>query len=334
MTGHRVVWTQQGIAEVEEFEMPKPSEGQLLLRTRVSLVSPGTERAFFLGLPNATSRYPQYPGYSNVGEVVEVGSPLSTQHSALTFQVGDRVACGSRHASHVVVNAADCLHVPEGAPDEEAVFFNLAAIAMQGVRKARVELGEPVAVIGAGLIGLLAMQLAKLNGALPAISVDKDERRLEFARQAGADVALVADDNAASAVRELSGSDGASVVIEATGFPAAILQAFALAKTFGRVILLGSTRGETESVNFYRDVHKKGLTIIGAHAAMRPRQESSAGWWTTKDDQRVALKLLAMKRLAIQPLITHRFAWQESPQAYALLKEWNLNALGMVLNWR
>jgi 2-desacetyl-2-hydroxyethyl bacteriochlorophyllide A dehydrogenase len=328
LPSQRVVWTQRGVAEVEMFDTPAPSEGQLLLRTRVSLVSPGTERAFFLGLPNTSDRYPQYPGYSNVGEVVEVGAKVAS------FNVGDVVACGSRHASHVVVNAVDCLPVPDGAPDEEAVFFNLAAIAMQGVRKARVELGESVAVIGAGLIGLLAMQLAKLNGALPAISVDKDERRLEFARQAGADTTVVADDNALSAVRQLAEADGASVVIEATGFPAAILQAFALAKTFGRVILLGSTRGETESVNFYRDVHKKGLTIIGAHAAMRPRVESSAGWWTTKDDQRVALKLLALKRLNIQPLITHLFAWQDAPKAYELLKEWNLNALGMILNWR
>lgn len=327
MTGHRVVWTQKGVAEIETFEAPSPKEGQLLLRARATLISPGTERAFFLGLPNTSQKYPQHAGYSNVGEIGEIGAKVEG------FKVGDRVACAAGHSSHVVVNAANCLPVPEDAPDEEAVFFNLAAIAMQGVRKARVELGESVAVIGAGLIGLMAMQLAKLNGALPAISVDKDEGRLSFARQAGADVTLIADDSALSSVREVTGADGAAVVIEATGHPEAIPQAFALAGTFGRVILLGSTRGETEKVNFYRDVHKKGLTIIGAHAAMRPRVESSAGWWTTKDDQRVALKLLALKRLTIQPLITHRFACQDAPQAYALLREWDLRALGMVLDW-
>ncbi|MCS6861295.1 MAG: zinc-binding alcohol dehydrogenase [Abditibacteriales bacterium] len=327
MTGHRVVWTQRGVAEIETFAVPSPQEGQLLLRTRVTLISPGTERAFFLGLPNTSQKYPQHAGYSNVGEVMAVGA------KAEGFQVGDRVACAASHSSHVVVRAANCLPVPEDAPDEEAVFFNLAAIAMQGVRKARVELGESVVVVGSGLIGLLAMQLAKLNGALPVIAVDKDEGRLSFARQAGADATVLADDNVLSAVRHLAEADGAAVVIEATGHPEAIPQAFALAGTFGRVILLGSTRGETERVNFYRDVHKKGLTIIGAHAAMRPRVESSAGWWTTQADQRVALKLLALKRLTVQPLITHRFPWQDAPHAYALLKAWDLRALGMVLNW-
>lgn len=328
MLGHRVVWTQKGVAEIETFEVPSPKEGQLLLRTRVTLISPGTERAFFLGLPNTSQKYPQHAGYSNIGEVVEIGAKVEG------FKVGDRVACAASHASHVVVKAANCLPVPEDTPDEEAVFFNLAAIAMQGVRKARVELGESVVVIGAGLIGLLAMQLAKLNGGLPVISVDKDEGRLAFARQVGADVTLIADESALSSVREVTGADGAAVVIEATGHPEAIPPAFALAGTFGRVILLGSTRGETEKVNFYRDVHKKGLTIIGAHAAMRPRVESSAGWWTTQADQRVALKLLALKRLAVQPLSTHRFKWQDAPQAYALLREWDLRALGMVLDWR
>lgn len=328
MANQRVVWPEEGVARVEVCDMPAPAPDQLLIRTRVSLVSPGTERAFFLGLPNTSQRYPQYPGYSVVGEVAAVGEAVTG------WQAGQRLVCAAPHAAFVTVAAERCAPVPEELPDEKAAFFNLASIALQGVRKARVELGEPVAVLGAGLIGLLAAQLAQLSGGLPILSIDRDERRLDFARQVGVDAALPANGDLSAAVAEHCNGPGAAVVIEATGSPPAVPTAFALAVPGGRVVLLGSTRGETAQVNFYRDVHKKGLSVIGAHDIVRPAHESSPGFWTKADDYRVVLKLLAWQRLTIQPLITHRFAWQQAPQAYESLRQWESSALGMVLDWR
>ncbi|MBI4023898.1 MAG: zinc-binding alcohol dehydrogenase [Verrucomicrobia bacterium] len=329
MTSHRVVWVRKGVAEAQPFEVPSPGEGQALVRTSFSLISPGTERAFFLGLPNAVCEFPLIsPGYSLVGEVAQLGAKVEG------LKIGQRVACSAGHAGHVVMNAGDCLPLPDGVSEEQAAFFNLITITLQGVRKARVELGEPVVVLGAGLIGLLAMRLAKLCGALPAICVDKDERRLEFARQFGADAVLAADDKLPEVLQRLCEPSGASVVIEATGSPQAIVQAFSLTRRLGRVILLGSTRGETERVNFYRDVHQKGLTVVGAHNSTRPPQDSHPGWWSMRDDFRVSLKLLATRRLELQSLITHRFPWQQIPQAYELLSQWDGNAQGMLLDWR
>lgn len=322
-----VVFTQAGVASLEPAEIPEPGPNQLLIRTRTSLISPGTERAFFLGLPNTTQRYPQRPGYCHFGEVVAVGSQVSG------WQVGDRVASHAPHAAYVVADAATAQHVPDAVSDEAAPFFNLASIALQGVRKARIELGEPVAVIGAGLIGLMALQLARLQGALPAISIDQDEGRLDFASQSGADVLLAAGEGIAGEVAKASGGEGAAVVIEATGHPDAILTALACARPFGRVVLLGSTRGETDHVNFYRDVHKKGLTLIGAHNSVRPRHESTPGFWTAHDDQRVTLELLERGRLNVQPYITHRFAWKDAPAAYEILRSWSKSALGILLDW-
>lgn len=326
-TNQQVIFTAPGVVTVEPREMPTPDRHQLLIRTRVSLVSPGTERAFFLKLPNTTQRYPHFPGYSNIGEVVGYGTDVEG------WTVGMRVASTAYHIAYTTVDANLCVPVPAGMVDEDAVFFNLAAIALQGVRKARVELGESVVVIGAGLIGLLAMQLARLNGALPVIAVDTNERRLAFAREVGVDATVKVDDHLAATIAQQCEAPGAAVVIEATGQPEAILTALSLAKPDGRVILLGSTRGETEQVNFYRDIHKKGLTVIGAHNSARPLVESSPGKWIAQDDQRVALKLLALDRLTVQPLITHRFSWQEASQAYETLKSWTTNALGMVLKW-
>ncbi|MBX3016112.1 MAG: zinc-binding alcohol dehydrogenase [Caldilineaceae bacterium] len=327
MQNYQVVWPEAGIANVEPCAMPIIGPDELLIRTRATLISPGTERAFFLGLPNTTQRFPQYPGYNNVGEVVQIGAAVTD------WQVGDRVATPTRHAAYVTTQAANGVRVPDGLPDERAAFFELGSIALQGVRKARIELGEPVVVIGAGLIGLLAMQLAKLQGAAPAIIVDQDEQRLDFAQQAGADAVVMADSHLSTELLRLTNKEGPAVVIEATGHPAAIPTAFDLARQCGRVILLGSTRGETEQVNFYRDVHRKGLTVIGAHNSARPAHESRPGWWTRLADQETAMKLLALDRLVIHPLITHRFPWQQAPQAFALLKQWNKDALGLILHW-
>jgi 2-desacetyl-2-hydroxyethyl bacteriochlorophyllide A dehydrogenase len=324
---HQVVFVRPGVAELQARPMPTPGDRDLLIRTRVSLISPGTERAFFLGLPNTPQTYPQFAGYSNIGEVVACGRNVSG------WAPGDRVASAAPHAAYTVVDATHCLPVPVDLPDEQAAFFNLASIALQSVRKTRLELGEPVAVIGAGLIGLLALQLARLQGALPAVSVDQDPQRLEFACAVGADATLTVDEDLPIRVNELCGGEGAAVVVEATGHPEAILTALALARPAGRVVLLGSTRGETAQVNFYRDLHKKGITLLGAHNSARPAVESSPGWWTQHDDQMIALKLLALKRLNVTPLITHRFGWRDTREAYALLQNWNHSALGMLLDW-
>ena len=193
---YEVLFIEQGIADVRECEMPAAGPGELLVRASVSLISPGTERAFLLGLANTLPHYPQGTGYSHIGEVVEVGDGVEG------WEVGDGVASQANHCMYGTVPALLCSPVPAGLSDERAAFFRLTSIAMQAVRKARIELGEPVAVIGCGLIGLLAMQLARLNGGLPVLSIDKDPRRLEFAAALNADAALPADDGLKAALVE------------------------------------------------------------------------------------------------------------------------------------
>lgn len=328
MQGQQVMWPAKGVAEVQPFEVPAPKENEALVRTRATLISQGTERAFFLGMPDAAFTFPGPAyGYSNVGEIVQLGAKVEG------FKVGQRVACGAGHLSHFVMDTSFLLPVADSVADEEAVFFNLITIAMQGVRKGKVELGEPVVVLGAGMIGIFAMQLAKLQGALPAIVVDKDPGRAAFAKKLGADVAFLLSDQLPAEIEKACAPIGASVVIEATGFPQPIVLAFQLARRLGRVVLLGSTRGETEKVNFYRDVHRKGLTILGAQNGARPKTDSYAGWWTMADDWRTSLKLLELKRLSVQPLITHRFAAKDSPKAYDLLAKGDMTAQAMILKW-
>lgn len=327
MRGHRVVVTAPGQVELQWMDPPAPQKGQVLLRAFNTLISPGTERAFFLKLDNTDTEFPFCPGYSFVGEVVAVGDEVAALKS------GDRVVCRAAHQSHALVDAGDCLQVPAQLADEEAAFFALLAIAMQGVRKARIELGESVAVLGAGLVGILAMRLAQLSGAVPVVGIDLDERRLELAKQVGADETLVGDDRAPDKLRVLLGGAGAEVVIELTGAPAAVVTSFQMAAPRGRVVLAGSTRGLTSEVNFYRDVHKKGLQVIGGHESTRPLWESSPGYWTPMREYALCFDLMARDRVHTAPLITHRYNWREFPAAYAQLANWGKEAMGMMIEW-
>ena len=104
------------------------------------------------------------------------------------------------------------------------------------------------------------------------------------------------------------------LLIEATGHPDAISTALEAAGSGARVVLLASTRGETPNVNFYRDVHKKGLILYGAHNSIRPRQESSPNFWTLEDDSLLLLSLITQKRFNVVPLISHRVPGEDATQ--------------------
>ena len=329
MKAQRVVWPSRAKVDLETFDVPPVGDDEVLVATDCTLISPGTERAFLLGLPNAQGRYPSRPGYSNIGTVIETGKAVTD------WAVGDRVASTQGHTSHFVTAPNRLLKVPStDVPTEEAVFFNLGAIALQGVRKARIELGEATLVLGQGLIGLLAMQLSKLSGAIPVIAADLTDSRLELAKSIGADFALNPEDaNFSDQLRDATHGDGPAVVIEATGHPDAITTALDVAGQDGRMVLLASTRGETPSVNFYRDVHKKGLILYGAHNSIRPRHDSSPNFWTLEADSLLLLSLIAQKRFNVTPLISHRVPGKDAPKAYQLLMAWNPGLLGVVLQW-
>lgn len=329
MKGQRVVWPSRAKVDIEEFEIHAVKDDEVLVESECTLISPGTERAFLLGLPNAQGSYPSRPGYSNIGKVVEIGKNVSG------MEIGDRVASTIGHTSHAISSPNRLLKVESSdVPAEEIVFFNLSAIALQGVRKARIELGESTLTIGQGLIGLLALQLAKLSGGFPLLAADLTDSRLEMSKSIGADFTLNPEDNDFShQLSDATMGKGPSIVIEATGHPDAISTALKVAGWGARVVLLASTRGETPNVNFYRDVHKKGLILHGAHNSIRPRQESSPNFWTSNDDSRLMLSLISQNRFDVAPLISHKVPGHEAPKAYQLLMEWNPGLLGVVLQW-
>jgi L-iditol 2-dehydrogenase len=353
MQARRVRFTGPGKVDFETFEVETPVENEVLIETLYSCISPGTERAHYLAEENTVTRDRPgafYPGYSNIGRIAQVGPGVDN------LRVGQFVATALPHLSHAVFPARPggaqrklASAVPPGASfsPSKAVFplddgldaqrlkecstYCFSRVALHGVRRARIELGEAVLVLGLGPIGLQCVQYARMNGGHPVIAIDPTAGRRKVAQGLGADHAF-----ASAAEFEKSGlfkaGGGPAVTIEATGLPELIPAAFQLCGRNGRVILLGSTRGETKNVNFYTDVHKKGLTVIGVHAGTRPVHESLPGNWTAEDEVSVILKLISSGRIRCKPLITHEFPAAKMAEAYELVRS-SPDAIAVVLDW-
>jgi len=241
--------------------------------------------------------------------------------------VGQRVACRIPHASHFVVEADRCLPLPDAITEVEASVYRLVSIALQGVRKAQIQLGWEAAVVGLGPIGNLAGQLVRAAGATHVEGIDPVGWRRELALHCGFDTVAASNEQS-------SRPAGFEAVIEATGVPEAVPAAFKLAKPLGQVVLLASTRGETDGVNFYRDVHKKGLTVIGAHESIRPAVDDHLFYRSHRSDDETSLKLMAGSRIQIDPLVSDVVPAAEAARAYERLAKREEQLMLMVFKWR
>jgi hypothetical protein len=185
MNGHRLISRQVRQMDVERFDPgPVPDDG-ILVRNDYSAVSVGTETWNWIhgAEPGREPAFPRTTGYCNCGTVLAVGSQVSD------VQPGERVAGQGNHASHSILRKP-YNRVPDDVPSQHAALLTLAAIALHGIRVAKVELGEGVAVVGLGLVGQFALTLARLAGAMPLIAIDLDPFRLDKAVERGADAAI------------------------------------------------------------------------------------------------------------------------------------------------
>jgi len=318
---------EDGVLFLKEETVDAPLPTQVQVAVKASIVSPGTERAFILSLENTDRNYPRVLGYSAAGVVTAVGSAVTE------FKEGDRVAGIMPHCTLHNAESRNLVHVPDGLSFEEAAFVRIGVIAMQAVRKARIELGEGVLVLGLGLIGQTAVQLAKINGAVPVIGLDLIESKRTLARELGcAYVFDSREEDLPGKLRALNFGRLPQVTIESTGFPQPIEQAICLAERFGRVVILGSTRGSTE-INFYRDVHKKGIDIIGAHISCNPTDVSYPGFWTFRDNANCFLQLVKEKRFRVNGLVSQYAGYQDYAEIYRNVLEKNDDYITSIIRW-
>lgn len=344
-----------GVTEVAEVPAPAVKRGQLLIRTTATLVSVGTERmlvnfgrASFLGkaraqpdkvrqvldkirtdglLPTLEAVFnkldqPLPLGYCNVGVVIALGDGVAD------FAVGDRVVSNGKHAEIVSVPRNLCARIPEGVSDEAAAFTVVGAIGLQGMRLAEPQLGECVAVVGLGLIGLLTVQLLQAQGCR-VLGIDFDRDKLALARQLGAEaVDLSAGDDPVASAHAFSRGRGMDAVLitASTSSNEPVHQAAQMSRKRGRIVLVGVTGLELSRADFYEKELSFQVSCSYGPGRYDPAYEEQGvdypiGFvrWTEQRNFEAVLDMMQSGRIDVVPLTSHRFPIAEAERAYELV---------------
>jgi len=298
---------------------PKPGDNEVLIRVRASGICDTDVhilRGEYLGA------YPVIPGHEFSGDVEAVGKRVTR------FKVGDKVVVEPNIACDNCVNCLNnrhnfCLNrsavgvtLPGGmaelvcAPEkavfdigdlsyEAAAFVEPLSCVLHGIERARLSMGDKVAILGAGPIGQLLMQAARLQGAAHITLVDKNITRLNFGCEGGADVCL----NRLDALDQ----DAYDVVIDATGSPAVMKQTTQFARYGGSILLFGvppnGARLELDAFAIFR----KGLTLLSSFTSMRNSYQ--------------AMALLRSGQINVADMVSHRLALEEFEHGVELIEK-------------
>jgi 2-desacetyl-2-hydroxyethyl bacteriochlorophyllide A dehydrogenase len=315
MRTEALVFTAPHTCEITAYDIPEAlGRGEVLLRNRLGLISPGTELAIFnqthrgFEVDGHWARYPYYPGYCSVADVLAVGERVTE------VAPGDRVVHQGNHATHARQPAAAVIPIGVDLADERAVFLKMLGIALTPQLLAPVRFGESAVVLGLGMVGNLASQLCREAGAFPLVSVDPLATRVDIARAWGLDGAMTA--------RE--GRTG-SYVVEAVGSAGAFTEALAAVEPDGRMIVLSSPRDRVE-IDPYFDVHHRGVQLVGAHEWRRSREQRAP-------HDAFLEHLLVSGRVQVDPIVTHRVAFTDAQRAYGGLRDHPEHWLGAVLEY-
>jgi len=334
MKKQQIYFTAPGVAELLEKDVPALKPNEVLSRMEYTVVSGGTERACLMGMKNTVTGDVYKPvslGYCGVGYVEAVGEAVSS------VGIGDRVLVyHGNHATYNIRGEDEITKVEnDSIPSLDAAFVIIASMGLGGVRKLELELGESAMVMGLGLLGMFASQFCRLSGAYPVIAADLNPARRELALSLGADYALdPADEHFVKNVKEITGGEGVRACVEVTGVSAAMKQALECASWMGRISLLGCTRVSDCAVDYYQQLHRPGVKLIGAHNFVRPKVESYPHHWTHHDDCRAILKLIAAGRLQVAPIVSRICKPEDAPAVYRELAYDPLFPIGTVFDWR
>lgn len=355
------VLIKQGKAVVEEVPSPAVEPGTVLVQVMNSCISIGTEMSGLKvsGMPLwkralkqpenvkkvlqmvATSGLSRTQslvkgqleagtatGYSAAGIVLEVGAGV--EH----FRPGDRVACAgaqcAHHAEIIRVPTNLAVEIPPELDFASASTVTLGAIAMQGVRRASPTLGECFVVIGLGILGQITVQLLKANGCR-VIGIDIDMSRIQLAQTLGLDVGLIPEHgNQIEHVVRLTDGRGADGVIITAATPSndVISTAFNFCRKKGRVVLVGDVGLDLKRADFYqKELDFFISSSYGPGRYDKKYEEEGLDYpiayvrWTENRNMGEYLRLLAEKRITVQPLVGAVYPIPEASDAYQRLKE-------------
>jgi predicted dehydrogenase/threonine dehydrogenase-like Zn-dependent dehydrogenase len=350
-----------GGTEVIDAPVPSLKKGHVLVRTRRTLISAGTERmlvdfsrasmlqrarqqpdkvravlekirsdGFIAAMEAVRSKLDQpLPlGYSNVGTVIETAAGVTQ------FSPGDRVVSNGSHAGVVSVPKNLCAHIPDNVDDESAVFSVVGAIGLQGVRLAQPTLGENVAVTGLGLVGLMTVQILRAHGCR-VLGIDYDFQRLALARSFGAQVVdLSADQDVLMSAMDFSRGQGVDAVIvtAATESSEPISKAAKVCRKRGRIVLVGVTGLELSRQDFYEKEITFQVSCSYGPGRYDPAYEQKGQDYPIGFVRWTEQRNFEANSLQVKPLITHRFPIARADEAYSVLTGTD-PTLGIVLQY-
>lgn len=240
-----VVWPTVGHCGLIDQDEPTARPGEVTVDVHISVLSPGTERAVFLGLPTACCRFPQYPGYMAAGSVRQAGS----------IDAGTLVAVRrAGHRSVAVVPQTLVRRIPAAVNVVDAATWQLALTALYGLTLGRLQPGEPVVVVGAGLLGVMTRRLAAACGASTVWALARTEAKAWGARP----------EATTRFVAEPELPERAPLVLDVTGSAAGLAKAASVTASGGRVVLVGSPRAMSAAVPL-QEIYDRRLLLVGAH---------------------------------------------------------------------
>ena len=261
-------------------------------------------------------------GYSSAGVVVEAGRDCG-------LNVGDRVACGgagfANHAEFNYVPRNLIVKIPDGVSFEDASCATVGSIALQGVRQCEVNLGETVAVIGLGLMGILAVQMLKASGCR-VIGFDPNVGRCKLAEEMGCDRAV--NDNFVGECMAFSGGFGVDAVLitAATHSDEPVTVAAEICRKKGRVVATGLVGMNLPRDQYYKKEVDFRLSCSYGPGRYDPVYEEQGvdypfGYvrWTEQRNMAAFLQLVAEGKVTPGKLVTHRFKFDDALDAYQVL---------------
>ena len=353
-----------GATSLVEGPAPAAPTKGLVVRSVASLVSTGTERMLVdFGRANLVQKAMQQPdrvrevvdkaraegvaqtveavrsklaqpipmGYANAGIVVEVGSGVRG------FEVGQLVATNGGHAEVVAVPATLAAAVPDGVGAEAACFASVAAVGLEAIRLAAPTIGERFVVTGLGLVGLLTVQLLRAQGCA-VLGIDPSAVRRGIAERHGAETTT--PDQAEATADRFSrgrGVDGV-LVCASTRSSGPIAAAAHMCRARGRVVLVGVTGLDLDRADFYAKEISFQVSCSYGVGRYDDRYEAGEDYpfghvrWTAGRNMEAVLDLMAAGSLDVEPLVSHRFGFDEVDDAYRALLE-DPGTLGIVLSY-
>ncbi|MDR2185926.1 MAG: galactitol-1-phosphate 5-dehydrogenase [Treponema sp.] len=323
-----------GDLRYEDVPMPKMESGEVLLQVKAcGICGSDIPRVFEKG----TYHFPTIPGHEFAGVIVDAAGredrvligkraavfPLLPCGECDACQIGEYPQCrnydyyGSRRdgafAEYIAVKKWNLVFVPDGVPFEHAAMCEPCAVAIHALSQAGINLGDTVAIFGAGTIGLMAAQIAAGWGAAQVVLADVDEAKLAFARELGFTHAINSGHlDPVKYILDITGNRGADVALEAAGVSATLEGCLKAVKVFGKAVLMGNPAKNMDlPQKSYWEILRKQLTLRGTW---------NSSYNGAHNDWRLAIQCMDRGVLRLDKFVTHRFPLSECGKAFGLAR--------------